>query len=139
MVCFGSTFLTSKITGKPQKLTSQDTKHLGSITKETVQPCEFSWNLVITSIKHLINRNTSHIMGFPSGSEVKNPPEMQDMQETWVRSLSREDSLEKKIATHSNILAQEIPWTEEPGGLQYMRSQRVRHDLETNYFADTKN
>ena len=44
-------------------------------------------------------------MGFPSGSEVKNPPEMQDMQETWVRSLSREDSLEKKIATHSNILA----------------------------------
>ena len=44
-------------------------------------------------------------MGFPGGSAVKNPPEMQDMQETRVWPLSREDSLEKEIATHSNILA----------------------------------
>ena len=49
------------------------------------------------------------------------------MQETWVRSLGREDSLEKKIATHSSILAWRIPWTEESGGLQSMRSQRVGH------------
>ena len=39
------------------------------------------------------------------------------MQETWVRSLGQEDPLEKEIATHSSILAWEIPWTEEPGGL----------------------
>ena len=50
------------------------------------------------------------------------------MQETWVRSLGQEDPLEKGMATHSSILAWGIPWTEEPGGLQSMGSQRVRHD-----------
>ena len=49
------------------------------------------------------------------------------MQETRVQSLGREDLLEKEMATHSNIPAWEIPWTEEPGGLQSMGSQRVRH------------
>ena len=53
------------------------------------------------------------------------------MQETWVRSLSREDSLEKEMATHSSILAWRIPWREEPGGLQSKRSQRVGHDWAT--------
>ena len=47
---------------------------------------------------------------------VKNPPAMQDTQETQVRSLGWDDPLEKEIAIHSNILAWEIPWTEEPGG-----------------------
>ena len=50
------------------------------------------------------------------------------MQETWVQSLGREDPLEKEMATHSSILAWRIPWTEEPGGLQFTGSQRVRHD-----------
>ena len=50
------------------------------------------------------------------------------MQEMWVRSLGGEDPLEKEIATHSRILAWEVPWTEEPGGLQSMGSQRVGHD-----------
>ena len=59
---------------------------------------------------------------------VKNPPEMQEMQ---VRSLVQEDRLEKEIATHSSVLAWEIPWTEEPGGQQSMGSQRVRHNLVT--------
>ena len=45
-----------------------------------------------------------------------------------VRSLSRKDPLEKGMATHSSILAWRIPWTEEPGGLQSIGSQRVRHD-----------
>ena len=49
------------------------------------------------------------------------------MQENWVRSLGREDPLEKEMATHSSILAWRISWTEEPGGLQSMGSQRVRH------------
>ena len=53
------------------------------------------------------------------------------MQETWVRSLGREDLMEKEMATHSSILAWRIPWTEEHGGLQSMESQRVRHDLVT--------
>ena len=50
------------------------------------------------------------------------------MRETWVQSLGREDPLEKEIATHSNTLAWTIPWTEKPGSLQSMGSQRVRHD-----------
>ena len=57
-------------------------------------------------------------MGFPSGSAVKNLPARQEMQETWVLSLSWEDPLEKGMATHSSIFVREIPWTEEPGGLQ---------------------
>ena len=56
---------------------------------------------------------------------VRNLPAMQD---TQVRSLCQEDSLEEGIATHSSILAWRIPWTEEPGGLQSMGSQRVRHN-----------
>ena len=48
--------------------------------------------------------------------------------ETWVRSLGWEDLLEKEMATHSSILAWKIPWTEEPGRLQSMGLQRVRHD-----------
>ena len=53
---------------------------------------------------------------------VKNLPAMQ---ETWVSSLGQEDPLEKEMATHSSILAWEIPWTEEPGGLQSTGSQKV--------------
>ena len=51
------------------------------------------------------------------------------MLERWVQSLGWEDSLEKEMETHSSILTQRIPWTEEPGGLQSMGSQRVRHNL----------
>ena len=49
------------------------------------------------------------------------------VRETWVRSLGQEDPLEKGMATHSSVLAWRIPWTEEPGGLQSMGSQRVGH------------
>ena len=54
---------------------------------------------------------------------------MQEMQEMWVPSLGHEDPLGKEMETHCSILAWEIPRTEEPGGLQSMGSQRVRHDL----------
>ena len=57
---------------------------------------------------------------------VKNSPAKQ---ETWVPSLGQEDPLEKEMATHSNILAWEIPWTEEHVALQSMGLQRVRRDL----------
>ena len=53
---------------------------------------------------------------------------MQETQETWVPSLGWEDPLEEGMATHSNILAWKIPWTEEPGGLQSMGLQLVEHD-----------
>ena len=54
---------------------------------------------------------------FPGGSVVKNPPAVQETQETWVQSLGQEDPLEKEMATHSSILPWRIPWTEEPGRL----------------------
>ena len=64
---------------------------------------------------------TAHLLA----QMVKNLPAMQ---ETQVRSLGQEDPLEKGIAPHSSIFAWRIPWTEEPVGLQSMRSQTVRHD-----------
>ena len=59
--------------------------------------------------------------------EGKNLPAMQETQETRVRSLGQEDPLEEGMAAHSSILAWRIPWTEEPGGLQSIALQRVRH------------
>ena len=56
---------------------------------------------------------------------IKNPSAMR---EAWVRSLGGEDPLEKGMVTHSSILAERIPWTEEPGRLQSMGSQKVGHD-----------
>ena len=59
---------------------------------------------------------------------VKSPPAMQ---KSWVRSLGQEEPLEEGMATHSSTLAWRIPWTEEPGVLQFMGSQRVGHDIAT--------
>ena len=67
----------------------------------------------------------THQMGFPGGSVGKESAcNAGDL--GWIPGS--EDPLEKEIATHSSILAWRIPWTEEPGGLQSMGSQRVRHD-----------
>ena len=63
-------------------------------------------------------------LGFPGGAVTIHLP----TQKKWVPSLGQEDPVEKEMATHSSILAWEIPWTEEPGGLQSMGSQRVGHD-----------
>ena len=60
---------------------------------------------------------------------IKNLPATQ---ETWVQSEGQEDLLEEGMATHSSILPWRIPWTEEPGGLQSMGSQRVGHDFSTH-------
>ena len=65
------------------------------------------------------------LLGFAGGSVVKNQPAIQ---ETRVQSLGREDALEKEIVTRSSVLVWEIPWTEEPGGLQSMGLQRVGCD-----------
>ena len=67
-------------------------------------------------------------MGFLAGSVVKNPSASQEM---WDRFLGQKDPLEEEMATHSSILAWRIPWTEKPGGLQFMGSQRVGHNLAT--------
>ena len=67
--------------------------------------------------------------------KVKNPPAMREI---WVLSLGWEYPLEEGMITHSSILAWRIPWTEEPGGLQSMGSQRVRHDWGTKHTAQHK-
>ena len=80
----------------------------------------FKMNSLIYDIKINVIR-----LGFPGGSVVKNLPAKQ---KTWVRSLGGEDPLEEVVATHSSILAWEIPWTAKPGGLWSTGSQRVGHD-----------
>ena len=73
-----------------------------------------------------INRVYTHTRASQvAGAVIEKPPAKQEMQ---VQSLDWEDPLEKELATHSSILPWKIPWTEEPGGLQSMGSQRVRHN-----------
>ena len=69
----------------------------------------------------------------PMAQRVGNLPGMQEIREMWVRSLGSEDALQEGMATYSSILAWEIPWTEEPGGLQSMRSHRVGHKSATKH------
>ena len=56
---------------------------------------------------------------------VKNPPANQEMKETWVQILGQEDPLEEGMANHFSVLSRRIPWTENPGGLQFIGLQRV--------------
>ena len=74
------------------------------------------------SLRMTLKRHTPLVVA----QMVKNPPAVQE--ETQVRSLGQEDPLEKGLETHSSILAWRIPWTEKPGRLQSMGSQRVGHD-----------
>ena len=83
------------------------------------EPVSFPWSLSRFCISLVILQDSL------VAQTVKNLPEMQV---TWVQFLGWEDPLEKGMATHSSILALRIPWTEKPGGLQSMGSQRVRHD-----------
>ena len=82
-------------------------------------------------IKPLMIKYNTVLNCLPGGSDSK---DFLVMQETWVRSLGHED-LEKGMATHSSILAWKMPWTEEPGGLQSMGLQSVRHNGVNNTFT----
>ena len=113
----------------------------GPMSTRTPRQCAAgsSWNFMAVAVvfrkgKQAVKKQRTSVtllqttLGFLGGSVVKNPSAMQ---ETRVLSLSREDPLEKEIAARSSILAWEIPWTEEPGGLQSMGLQRVGHDFMT--------
>ena len=106
--------------------------------QEVIQGVEVSdwhlWQVFIIFRLSLCRKFESMLgarMGPPGGSDgmVKN---LTAMWETRVWSLGQEDPLEKGMAAHSSILAWRIPWTEEPGGLKSMRSQRLRQDWTTN-------
>ena len=81
------------------------------------------WVTIYNFIYKYINNE-----GFPGDLVIKNPPAIQETQAMWFRSLCWEDPLEEGMGTHSSIFAWRIPWTEEPGGLQSMWSQRAGHD-----------
>ena len=87
-----------------------------------------NFDLELTLVLNFFLKLCLSVHSFPSGSVVKNPPAMQELQVTLVRSLGQEDPLEEDMATHSSILAWRIPWTGEPSGLQSIGWQRVGHD-----------
>ena len=74
----------------------------------------------------------THVLCIKTSLVAQTVKHLPAMRETWVQSLGQEDLLEKEMATHSSILAWRIPWTEEPGRLQSMGSQRVGHDWVTS-------
>ena len=82
------------------------------------------------SIEQKNNNNNINIINI-SGSMVKNPPAVCEPQETWVQSLGQENPLEEEMTTHSSTSAWEIPWTEEPGGMQTMGSQKESYMIFT--------
>ena len=87
------------------------------------------FNFWVWKILWIRNRlSTPVFLGFSGGSEVKNQPAIQELQEMQVQSLGQEDPLEEGMATYSSIPAWRIPWTEKPGGLQSIGLHRVRHD-----------
>ena len=83
------------------------------------------WTKQNWSLRHIEKES---IWDSPVAKRVKNPPSMYETQEAQLQSLGREAPLEEETATHSSILACRIPCTEDPGGLQSMGLQRVRHD-----------
>ena len=85
----------------------------------------YDWQTNTQQWQHTHTHTHTHTHIFPSGSAVKNPAAVQEMQ---VQPLSQEEPLEEGMATHSSMLARKIPWAEEPDGLQSIGSQGVRHD-----------
>ena len=95
--------------------------HQGSPAIVQARGKDKHWNVPALNVFYFPTK----LQGFSSGSAVKNMPAIQ---ETWVRSLCREDPLEEEMATHSSILAWRIPWTDELGSLQSIGLHRVRHN-----------
>ena len=107
----------------------------------TVMPC--SWNVCPPTDSTSVEREWAENLSLNSGSPwrwfgsptslvAQMVKRLSTMWETWVQSLGQEDPLEKEMAIHSSTIAWRIPWTEEPGRLQSMGLQRVRHDWATS-------
>ena len=121
---------------KMEELSSHNRDHMSCKAQKIYYLALYRKNLaVLWSIECTltsVNVLQLQVLGFPDGTVVKNLPAKQ---KTWVWSLGSEDPLEAGMATYSSILAWEIPWTEEPGGLQSIGSQRVGHAWVTNTFT----
>ena len=120
--------------GVQEKLTEHCKKKKIVIKKKKNFPLSFIWLIYsllseFSQIPFFLSRPQLLLcLGFPGGSAVKNPPAVQERQETRVPSLGQDVPLEEGMATHSIVLAWKIPRTEESGGLQPMGSQKIRHD-----------
>ena len=136
--CCATMVLPQLVTAPPVMLEPTLSKYLGEFKVKFGFPGspagkESTCNVGNTGLIPGSGRSSGEGLGYPLqysqaflvAQMVKNPPAMQD---TWVRFLGWEDTLEKATETFSSILAWRIPWTEEPGGLQSIGSQRVRHD-----------
>ena len=88
----------------------------------------FSSQFLDCIINSLIQDNKNKTFNYWASTVVQMVKNLPAMQKTWVQSPDWEDALEAGMATHSSIVAQRIPWTEEPGGLQSMGSQKVGND-----------
>ena len=97
--------------------------YLSSVRRRRWWPCQLSQWVETDQIAPGIQKP-----GFPGGLMAKNPPAMQELQETGIWALGQEDPLEEGMATHSSILAWRIPWTVEPVGLQSIGSQGTGHN-----------
>ena len=107
-------------------------KVLYRLSDEGRPTCVVAWSNVLV---FYFRTHISYSWASPMAQRVKHLP---GMQETWVRFLGQEDPLEKEMAIHSSTLAWKIPWTEKPGRLQSMGSQRVGHDWVTSlYFTSS--
>ena len=93
-----------------------------SFSRRSSQPRDRTW------VSCIVGRCFTICANFPVSLVAQMVKHLSTMWETQVRSLGGEDLLEKEMATHSGILAWRIPWTEEPGRLQSMGLQRVRHN-----------
>ena len=122
-----------------QSLGREDPLEKKMATHSSILPWKIPWREkreVLTTeevkcflIPHLFKMWVEPYEGFPGGSVVKSSPAVQESQETQVRSLGWEDPLEEEMATHLNILAWKIPWTELSGGLQFLGVTKNRRWL----------
>ena len=94
-------------------------------------------NQIYVCIYPLPFETPTHLPPYPTPSVAQRVKRLLTMQETWVRSLDQEDPVEKETATHSSTLAWKISWTEKPGRLQSMGSQRVGHDWASSLHFET--
>ena len=120
---------------KEENLSEIDQAKITQLLHKSLIPQKKKKNKLIYLTSSKLKSFLLQKMGFPASSMVKNLPSRKDLQETQVCSLGWDDPLEEDMATHSSILAWRIPWTEEPGGLQSMGSQRVGHDLAVKQFV----
>ena len=147
-----STLKTSLVTQMVKRLPTMRETRVQSLGQEDLlEKGMATHSSILASPAPHPKKGLKEILGFPGPTQKRGSKKywaslvaqrlkhLPAMWETWVRSLGREDPLEKEMATHSSILAWRVPWTEEPGGLQSMGLQRSQIQLSNFTFYSTLN